>query len=153
MVGQPIGGLINLIVTIVLGLGVIAMAWERAKPMLGGGITAKAKQKHADKLAQEKEEVMVEVRRAIEEHTSVLQEEIKRIEESMDNKTEVNKQLTLTMARVQIEDVYKTNKDRKKLHFHSAASMETMYQTYTSLGGNSYITKLVNEMREWEYIE
>ena len=59
------------------------------------------------------------------------------------------KEYNITMIRHDIVQTYETYKSVKKMPEKVWVSTLNLYEIYRNLGGNSWITELVDEMRKW----
>ena len=69
------------------------------------------------------------------------------------NEFEKSKQNDLCMIRHMITQIYYNNIGSTKIRAREREDMESLYDRYEKLGGNSYVKQIVKEMREKETIE
>ena len=62
------------------------------------------------------------------------------------------KNAIMSLLRSEMTDVYYEYKDDKKIPIYKKESWDRNYDTYKSIGGNSFIMDLKNEIDKWEVI-
>ena len=78
----------------------------------------------------------------------VIKEEIKDLQCDNVERTEI---LRLILAS-QIERIYWLGQKDKTIYSYNMESLTVLYQSYKNLGGNGYITHLMEQMKTWELI-
>ena len=76
---------------------------------------------------------------------------IKPFREKMFNQTAIKIGVQCLLRNV-IKDMYYSNRESKTLREYERKTLDSCYEAYKALGGNSFITHLVEEMRTWEII-
>lgn len=56
------------------------------------------------------------------------------------------------LLRSEILKIYYHNCDRKELRQYQREALDKLYEAYKSLGGNSFIDDVYEEMRDWKVI-
>lgn len=56
------------------------------------------------------------------------------------------------LLRSEIVRIYYRHHDDRQLREHEFKNMEQCYQAYKALGGNSFVERIYEEMREWDIV-
>ena len=89
----------------------------------------------------------------VEDLKQLLKMHMKEEEEHNRQMNEHNKQMqdiTISQLRHSITNIYHTNKKSEKLEDRMKEDLCSLYTSYTSLGGNSYVHEIYDEMMNWE---
>lgn len=62
------------------------------------------------------------------------------------------KSALISLLRSEMTDVYYEYKEQQKIPIYKKESWDRNYDTYKSIGGNSFIMDLKNEIDKWEVI-
>ena len=92
------------------------------------------------------EEIIELYRNCLDERLEPIKEDLKQIHESLDKQQELN----LCLLRHQITTLYYKGLETKTLPTYDKESVLMMADAYYSLGGNSYIHSIVEEIKTWE---
>lgn len=76
--------------------------------------------------------------------------EIKEMLNQQEKTIEVLQQGTKDVLRQKIMDIYYTNRNNRRYTLHEKEKLTELYKDYKKEGGNSYIDKYYNRMKNWE---
>jgi hypothetical protein len=76
--------------------------------------------------------------------------ELKRVFETQIQASEIRDAATASMIRNEITKMYYTYLEKRAMPAREKENMLRLYESYANLGGNSYISAIVDEMMRWE---
>lgn len=76
--------------------------------------------------------------------------ELKAVFETQIQASEVRDAATASIIRNEITKIYYTYLEKKAMPAREKENMLRLYESYSNLGGNSYITAIVDEMMRWD---
>lgn len=85
-----------------------------------------------------------------------IQEDLNEVVElcnSINSKLDSTKEATKCGLRHSITKFYQEHLDKKQLSSYQLEDIINLYESYQSLGGNSYVHELVDEIKTWEVIK
>lgn len=68
----------------------------------------------------------------------------------IENNLEGQQKADICSLRHSITDIYEKNKDSKTLPINIKQDLCNLYESYTELGGNSYVHQIYEDMMEWD---
>ena len=77
-----------------------------------------------------------------------VKDEVDLLKKQMDLKDRTD----LAILRNTLTHIYFKYKDSKKIPHYEKENVMYLFEQYSSLGGNSYVKQIVDEIREWEEI-
>jgi hypothetical protein len=94
------------------------------------------------------------VNKYYEDHTKQIIDnkvnEVKTMIEDLSNTVSKDQIATIATLRHDITYIYEKYKDAKVLPGNTKKDICSLYETYTDLGGNSYVHEIYEEMMKWE---
>lgn len=68
-------------------------------------------------------------------------------------KEQAESKALVALLRHEIVNVYVSKKEDKEIPFFLKESVLIIYEVYKALGGNSFVTQLINEIKQWKVVE
>lgn len=93
---------------------------------------------------------MSEIRKMINDLTSGIAKDMDRLDKKLEEFHSEQNTINISMLRHDIVQVYEHYKSSAVMPTDIYESTMSLYDTYKKLGGNSFITEIVDEMRKWE---
>lgn len=126
------------------------------KALYGRNQNKKDQQTHEENLLQigvsmnNVNQEISEIRKMINDLTSGIAKDMDRIDRKLEDFHSEQKELNIAMIRHDIVQVYEYYKSSAAMPTDIYESTMSLYDTYKKLGGNSFITEVVEEMKKWE---
>ena len=98
---------------------------------------------------------MSEMKKHLAENTKERREQIKEIKDQIDDIVSFDKknhEALKDMIRERIVSVYYANLENKSLHYEEWETVCELANSYFSLGGNHFISNLMEQMKQWTII-
>lgn len=102
------------------------------------------------KLYQTQTNSLIDIQAKLSDVAEDLKDGISELSNKVDTFHQEQQAYNIVVIRHDITQVYETYKEAKKLPEEVAASCFNLYDIYKEIGGNSYITEIVEEMKDWE---
>lgn len=93
---------------------------------------------------------VVDQLKSVKEIINGVSKDMDRIDKKLENFHSEQKNYNIVMIRHDIVQTYETYRSVKKMPEKIWASTLNLYEIYRDLGGNSWISELIDEMRKWE---
>lgn len=97
-------------------------------------------------------EVINELRTSINKSFDEVRGSIDKLDRKLDNFAAEEKQINIVSLRHSITQVFHTYKDKKEIPGPIYQSTLNLYDQYTKLGGNSFVSDEIEEMKTWKKI-
>lgn len=91
-------------------------------------------------------------RTAIREEATAANREMKNEVDGLKKKMESKDKTDLAILRNTLTHIYFKYKDAKKIPHYEKENVMYLFEQYSSLGGNSYVKQIVDEIKDWEEI-
>lgn len=91
-------------------------------------------------------------RRAIREEATAANKDMKDEVDLLKKKMESKDKTDLAILRNTLTHIYFKYKDAKKIPHYEKENVMYLFEQYTTLGGNSYVKQIVDEVKDWEEI-
>lgn len=92
---------------------------------------------------------VVDQLKSVKEIINGVSKDMDRIDKKLENFHSEQKNYNIVMIRHDIVQTYETYRSVKKMPDKVWASTLNLYEIYRDLGGNSWISELIDEMRKW----
>lgn len=125
------------------------------KALYGRNQNKKDQQTHEENLLQigvsmnNVNQEISEIRKMINDLTNGIAKDMDRIDRKLEDFHSEQKDLNIAMIRHDIVQVYEYYKSSAAMPTDIYESTMSLYDTYKKLGGNSFITEIVEEMKKW----
>lgn len=86
---------------------------------------------------------------ALETHNEQMKEVIESLK-NIEQKLDAHKNADICSLRHEITSIYEKYKDSETLPINIKQDLCSLYENYISLGGNSYVRQIYDDMMEWE---
>lgn len=86
---------------------------------------------------------------ALEAHEEQMKEVVKSLK-NIEQKLNAHKNADICSLRHEITSIYERYKDSEILPINVKQDLCSLYENYTSLGGNSYVHQIYEDMMDWE---
>jgi len=97
-------------------------------------------------------EVINELRTSINKSFDEVRSSIDKLDRKLDNFAAEEKQINIVSLRHSITQVFHTYKDKREIPGLIYQSTLNLYDQYVKLGGNSFISDKIEEMKTWKKI-
>lgn len=101
-------------------------------------------------LGEKFETQLVGLKNSLTQSFEELKESVQDLSDRVDNFHKEQKEINIVSIRHEIVDTYETYKGSKKIPLPVYQSILDLYDKYKSLGGNSFIHEIIEEMKEWD---
>ena len=91
-------------------------------------------------------------RKLIREEAMAANKEVKDEVDLLKKQMDLKDRTDLAILRNTLTHIYFKYKDLKKIPHYEKENVMYLFEQYSSLGGNSYVKQIVDEIREWEEI-
>lgn len=143
-IAAGIGGVIAAIGTLIVNI-------IKAKKEKTGDLEAQySHTENLVKLYQTQTNSLIDIQAKLTDVAENLKEGISELSNKVDSFHQEQQTYNIVMIRHDITQVYETYREAKKFPDEVAASCFNLYDIYKKIGGNSYITEIVEEMKGWE---
>lgn len=144
---------VGIIAGIIAAVGVALV--NVIKALYGRNQNKKDQQTHEENLLQigvsmnNVNQEISEIRKMINDLTNGISKDLDRIDRKLEDFHSEQKDLNIAMIRHDIVQVYEYYKSSAAMPTDIYESTMSLYDTYKKLGGNSFITEIVDEMKKW----
>ena len=106
-----------------------------------------------DKYLGDRMNYLKEIKKSVLEDTKDILEEIRKLSIEQSKNLEKLNQSSKDVLRQKIMTIYHQYKEHRKIPVFAKEALDELYKDYKSQGGNSYIDKYYNRMKNWNIID
>ncbi len=158
---EPVSGgyILNLIVEILLGTSAVIVALRniysffREPKKLVDRYIAEERESIMQEVHVQIEKVINEMLEKIKEETTEIKDMVSGQEESMKDMLGIDRKALRIILHREIERIYEAGLPSKTLTTKQRQHLHTLYDRYSDVEGNGYITNIMQEMSAWETID
>ena len=138
------------IAAIAAGVGVVLAALGK---MVVDIVKAKNEPKIKEiELGEKFETQLTGLKNSLTQSFEEIKEDMQDLSDKVGNFHKEQKEINIVSIRHEIVDTYETYKGSKKIPLPVYQSILDLYDKYKSLGGNSFVKNIIEEMEKWERV-